>query len=95
MGARKEPETGYVTEAQIKSAAKIDFGKEKLAVHVFVGDVEIARTNVDIQGKYQLIFEYKDEPPATEVRALPASNQIGSVAAWQRSSERSDDTRTK
>jgi len=83
LGARKEAETGYVIEGQIKSAAKIDFGKEKVAVQAFVGDVEMARTNVDAQGKYKLIFEYKDEPPATGLRVLPASNQTASVTAWK------------
>lgn len=72
LGARKDAGTKYVIEGQIKSTSKIDFGKEKLAVHAFVGNVEVARGKVDAQGKYKLTFEYKDQAPATELRVLPA-----------------------
>lgn len=72
LGARREARASYVIEGQIKSTGKIDFGRGKLAVHAFVGGVEVARAKVDAQGKYKLTFEYKDQPPATELRVLPA-----------------------
>ncbi|TSA56432.1 hypothetical protein D4R42_03490 [bacterium] len=64
--------TGYVIEGQLKSTGRVDFAKAKLAVHAFVGDVEVARADVDGQGRYKLAFEHMDKPPATELRVIPA-----------------------
>ena len=72
LGARKEVKTNYVIEGQIKSTGKIEFARGKLAVHAFVGGVEMAHAEVDAKGKYKLTFEYKDQPPATELRVLPS-----------------------
>jgi len=72
LGARKETGVDYVIEGRIKSTGKVDFGGEKLAVHAFVGGVEMARAQVEAKGKYRLTFRYKDQPLATELRVLPA-----------------------
>lgn len=69
---KKEAETDYTIEGQIKSTAEVDFSEVKLAVHAFVGGVEVAHAPVDQQGKYKLTFKYKDQPPATELRVIPA-----------------------
>lgn len=72
LGTRKEVETSYVIEGRLKSMDRVDFGKAKLAVHAFAGGVEVAHANVDQKGGYKLTFVYKDQPPATELRVLPA-----------------------
>ena len=73
LGEIKGAETNYVIDGHLKGKDKIDFGKEKLAVHAFVNGVEIARAGVDARGNYKLAFAYKATPPATELRVLPAS----------------------
>jgi hypothetical protein len=69
LGTRK---VEYVIEGELKSTGRVDFGKAKLAVHAFVEGVEVARANVDEQDRYKLTFKYRDQPPATELRVIPA-----------------------
>ncbi len=72
LAIRKKMETSYTIEGQIKVIGKIDFRKEKLAVHAFVGGVEMACADVNTKGSYKLAFYYKDTPSTTELRVLPA-----------------------
>ena len=72
LEARKETATSYVIEGQVRTSKKIDFASEKLAVHAIINGVEVARAEVDAKGRYEVIFEYKDQPPNTELRILPA-----------------------
>lgn len=71
LAAIKEAKTNYIIEGQVKGTDKIDFGKAKLAVHAFIGGVEVAKANINAQGKYKLTFEHKEQPSATELRVLP------------------------
>lgn len=72
LAATKEMKASYIIEGQVKGTEKIDFGKAKLAVHAFIGGVEVAKANIDAQGKYKLAFEHKEQPSATELWVLPA-----------------------
>jgi len=72
LKARKGLGTTYIVEGEVKSTGRINFTKEKLAVHAFIGGVEVASTNVDAKGKYRLTFDYYGEPSATELRVIPA-----------------------
>jgi len=72
LEARKETSITYVIEGQVKSGEKIDFASEKLAVHAIINGVEVGSAEVDSKGRYKVTFEYKDQPPTTELRILPA-----------------------
>ena len=61
-----------VIEGVLKDGDKIDFAKEKLAVHAFVKDQDLAHATVDPSGHYRLAFKYEDCPPATQLRVVPA-----------------------
>jgi len=66
LGTRnEEEEISYIIEGQIKATAGINSGKDKLLAYVLVDGVELARANVDGQGKYKLAFACKDEPAPT------------------------------
>ena len=62
----------YVIEGALTDGNRIDFGKEKLAVHAFVKDQELAHASVDASGHYRLAFKYDDIPPTTQLRVVPA-----------------------
>ncbi|MCK4786131.1 MAG: hypothetical protein KAV87_20405, partial [Desulfobacteraceae bacterium] len=72
LKARNEFATTYVIEGQVRSVEKIDFAGEKLAVYAFINGIELASVMVDSKGKYKLIFQYGEQPTATELRLLPA-----------------------
>ena len=72
LEARKEKSTNYVIEGEVKSAEKIDFASEKLAVHAIINGIEVASAEVDKTGRYQITFESRDKPQTTELRILPA-----------------------
>ncbi|HYM77192.1 MAG TPA: hypothetical protein VE377_14560 [Candidatus Dormibacteraeota bacterium] len=65
----------YEIEGLVKDGSKLDFSKEKLAVHAFVQGKEIAQADVDNSGHYKLTFKYTDEVPATELRVSPAAER--------------------
>ena len=73
LGTKTNVSIPHLVEGRITSTGKIDFGKAKLAVHAFVGGVEVARSKVNAQGKYKITFEHKKPSPATELRVLPAA----------------------
>ena len=62
----------YVVEGTLKDGNKVDFVKDKLAVHAFVSNKEMAHAAVDDRGHYRLTFKYEDEPPNTQLRITPA-----------------------
>ena len=72
LEARKETATTYVIEGQVRTSKKTDFASDKLAVHAVIKGVEVARAEVDAKGRYEVTFEYNDQPPNTELRILPA-----------------------
>ncbi len=72
LEARKEADTTYVVEGQVKTAEKIDFAGEKLAVHAIINGIEVASAEVDKTGRYKVTFESRDQPQTTELRILPA-----------------------
>lgn len=63
----------YVIEGNLTNGKKIDFAKDKLAVHAFVRDKELAHASVDDKGHYKLQFAYEEKPPATQIRVAPAA----------------------
>jgi len=62
----------YVIEGVLQDGDKLDFVKDKLAVHAFVSDKEMAQAAVDTTGHYRLTFKYEDTPPSTQLRVTPA-----------------------
>ena len=72
LEGRKETSTTYVIEGQVKTAEKIDFASEKLAVHSIINGIDVASAEVDKNGRYKVTFEYGDEAPTAELRILPA-----------------------
>ena len=72
LEGRKETSTTYLIEGQVKTAEKIDFASEKLAVHAIIDGIDVVRAEVDKNGRYKVTFEYGDEAPTAELRILPA-----------------------
>jgi hypothetical protein len=56
----------YEIEGVVKEGSKLDFAKEKLVVHAFVQEKEIAQAEVDNSGHYKLTFRC-DDIPATKL----------------------------
>jgi hypothetical protein len=78
LEARREFATIYTIEGQVKSAGKIEFTTEKLVVHALINGVELASAGVDARGKYKLTFNYREQPPATELCLLPTGVPLSS-----------------
>jgi len=72
LSGKKEPQTSYTIEGQLKGTTSLNFCQTKLAVCAYINGVEMARANVNDQGKYRLNFKHAEIPSNTELRVLPA-----------------------
>jgi hypothetical protein len=72
LSGRKEPQASYEIEGQLKGMTALNFRQTKLTVCAYINGVEVAKANVNDQGKYRLKFEHSELPANTELRVLPA-----------------------
>lgn len=71
LSSRREHKFSYVVEGQLKGTSELNFRQTKLVVCAYINGVEVAKANVDSQGRYKLSFEHVEHPSATELRILP------------------------
>ena len=62
----------YVIEGRLRSAEDVNLAEVDLAVHAFVGGMEVGAAPVDKSGAYKLTFEGAKVPPSVELRLVPA-----------------------
>ncbi|MDP3878775.1 MAG: helix-hairpin-helix domain-containing protein [Dehalococcoidales bacterium] len=72
LSERKEPLASYTIEGQLKGTTSLNFRQNKLVVCAYIGGVEVARADVNENGKYRLNFKHAEVPSNAELRVLPA-----------------------